>query len=143
MKSTLGFYVGYNYEIAKDGKTRQARSEDEETIGATGYNFNSIHICLDGNFDMEYPTWEQRLALKKLLGELVPKYQIKFENIIPHRRCVGANKSCFGSKLTDSYGRDIALEFYQEKISFLKQIIIHLKDLLARRKLGKMEEGRD
>ena len=137
--SRRGFYGGYNYEISASGKVRQFRDEDEETIGATGYNHNAIHICLDGNFDQEYPTWEQRTALKNLLADVLSRHPVRWENIIPHRKV--ANKSCYGTNLGDSYGRDLAVEFYTEKISFLRQLVIHLKDLLARKKLGKMDDG--
>jgi N-acetylmuramoyl-L-alanine amidase len=104
-KSSLGFYVGYSYEISKDGLIRQARNDGEETAAVKGYNFESISICLDGNFDIELPTPMQSIALKNLLKEKMKAYNVPIKNILPHRAF--ANKSCYGSKLPDDWGQKL------------------------------------
>lgn len=75
-KSSLGFYLGYNYEIARSGLKRQARQDGERTAACYQNNMNSgqcIHVCLDGNFDIEKPEPEQIYALRDLLRALVKK----------------------------------------------------------------------
>ncbi|MCF7819864.1 MAG: N-acetylmuramoyl-L-alanine amidase [Candidatus Pacebacteria bacterium] len=99
-KSSLGFYLGYNYEIAKNGKVRQARADGETTAACYQQNMNDgrcIHVCLDGHFDNEKPQPAQIFALRDLLRKLVDKYKIKKDNIIFHRDY--ASKSCPGSNL--------------------------------------------
>lgn len=121
MKSTLGFYGGYNFQIEPDGTIGQYRKVGEETIGATGYNFDSIHICLSGNFDIELPTTEQKQALKKLLEKYIKEFNIPPQNIFPHRKV--ANKSCYGLKLSDSWARDLIQDNQKILDQLLAQII--------------------
>ena len=105
--------IGYHYEISKGGKVYKGR--DESMPGAhtkeQNVNYNSIGICLDGDFDKELPTKEQIESLKKLLQELMVKYKILPSNIFPHRHYAVLNgkpyKSCYGSKLPDDWARKL------------------------------------
>jgi N-acetylmuramoyl-L-alanine amidase len=119
-KSSLGFYLGYNYEIAKNGKITQARRDGEPTAAAyqswalygvvprwTG-NMNdgrAIHICLDGNFDIEKPAPEQIYALRDLLKRLTKLYSIPKGNIYFHRNF--ASKTCPGKALDLNWIRNL------------------------------------
>lgn len=105
MKSSLGWYVGYTYEISEAGIVRQARAVGEETAAVFGYNHNSVSICLDGNFDVELPTVEQIGALRGLLRGLVKEYGIDPNNILHHR--AKATTHCFGTNLPDDWARNI------------------------------------
>ncbi|MCX6795795.1 MAG: peptidoglycan recognition family protein [Candidatus Falkowbacteria bacterium] len=99
-KSSMGFYLGYNYEIAKSGFIKQARQEGEQTAACYQENMNNgqcIHVCLDGNFDIEKPAPEQIYALRDLLRGLVKKYGIKKDNIVFHSAY--AQKSCPGKNV--------------------------------------------
>lgn len=110
--SSLGFYLGYNYELSKDGEIRQARRDGEPTAACyqswarygvlpryTG-NMNDgrcVHICLDGFFDIEKPEPTQIYALRDLLKKLTKLYNIPKGNIYFHRNF--ALKTCPGSSL--------------------------------------------
>lgn len=81
-KSTLGYYVGYQYFIETNGKVYQARTDTEEgahTIGKIPHYLNrtSIGICLMGNGVEKDFTKEQYKSLKELLYRLLNKYNIK------------------------------------------------------------------
>jgi len=97
-KSLLGYYLGYNYEISGKGKVTQARANGETTAACRQQGMNdgrAIHICLDGNFDIEKPTDSQIYALRDLLKQLVEKCGISQENVVYHKdfsdtRCPGA-----------------------------------------------------
>lgn len=107
-KSSLGFYLGYNYEIAKSGLKRQARQDGEQTAACYQGDMNSgqcIHICLDGNFDIEKPESEQIYALRDLLKGLVKKYGINKENIVFHSQY--AQKSCPGKNMDIMFVRSL------------------------------------
>ncbi len=107
-KSSLGFYLGYNYEIAKNGRLRQARKDGEETAACYQGEMNNgqcIHICLDGNFDEEKPEASQVFALRDLLKKLVQQYGIVKENIIFHRDY--ANKTCPGKNMDINFIRSL------------------------------------
>ena len=98
--SSMGFYLGYNYEVSARGKIYQAREEGEVTAACPQEGMNSgkcIHIALDGHFDIEKPTDKQIYALRDLLRNLVAKYGIKRENLVYHRDY--APKSCPGNYL--------------------------------------------
>lgn len=106
--SSLGFYLGYNYEIAKNGRIRQARKDGEKTVACYQGDMNSgqcIHICIDGNFDIEKPASTQVFALRDLLKKLVRQYQIDKNNIVFHRDY--ASKSCPGKNIDINFIRSL------------------------------------
>lgn len=107
-KSSLGFYIGYHYFIDKQGKVTQGRTDSDEGAHCIGKNLSSIGICLAGNFDVTLPTGEQTEALRDLLKQLKDKYQIKLENIVPHRAF--STKSCYGKKLANDWARKLVSE---------------------------------
>ena len=107
LKSSLGFYAGYNYEIAMNGKITQFRKDGEITAAQYQKNMNdgrAISICLDGNFDIEDPTNAQYQACQELILKLVEKYGIRPENILPHRS-LASYKSCPGRNLPSDLAR--------------------------------------
>lgn len=107
-KSSLGFFLGYNYEINPKGKVYQARKDGEQTAACYQGNMNSgkcVHICLDGNFDVEKPTPNQIYALRDLIKKLAKKYSIKTKNIVFHRDY--AEKSCPGMNVDEGFIRSL------------------------------------
>ncbi len=108
--SRLGYYVGYTYEISKNGTIHQARNEDEQTVAVKeqSMNFKGISICLDGEFDkLELPTDEQCKSLLQLIREVQARWNIPDSQVFPHRHfAIGPNgkpyKMCFGARLPDN-----------------------------------------
>ncbi len=87
--------IGYNYFIEEDGTIIEGRGMK---VGAhtKGMNKRSIGICLSGNFDIEFPTQQQLISLKKLCTFLIKKYNISIERVIGHREVENAGKTCPG-----------------------------------------------
>ena len=88
--------IGYHFYIRKDGTIYKGR--DEKLVGAhaIGRNYDSIGICLEGNFEKEGMNEEQERALLMLTSDMVIKYNIS--DIIGHRDtyqtlCPGKNVS--------------------------------------------------
>lgn len=106
--SSLGYHVGYQYIIEKDGKVTQCRKDDEEGAHTIGKNKNSIGIMLSGNFDATLPTAEQTESLKKLLLQKINEWDLHPNMIVPHRQF--SQKTCYGKKLSDSWARDLVKE---------------------------------
>lgn len=53
-KSELGKYAGYNFIYSPiDRKFTQHRKIGEETAAQKGYNFNTISICIIGNYTLQ------------------------------------------------------------------------------------------
>ncbi len=110
-KSSLGYYVGYQYVITKDGKVTQCRLDTEEgahcnqSLGGVSFNRQSIGVMLCGNFDLTLPTKAQETALKALLEQKVKQWGIPVANIVPHRRF--AVKTCFGRRLLDDWAQKL------------------------------------
>lgn len=119
-KSALGFYLGYNYEIAKNGLIRQARADGERTAAVTqswatrgvwprytGWmnSGRALHICLDGNFDIEKPAPEQIYALRDWLRAKCKEHNIPKGNIYFHRNF--AWKTCPGRNLQLNWIRNL------------------------------------
>jgi len=99
--------IGYHYLIVPSGKIYGCRAEDKP--GAHCYqknmNYQSIGICLTGNFDKEKAFPAQIFALRDLLKGLTKKYKISKDNIWFHRDF--APKSCPGKNFDRGFVRDL------------------------------------
>lgn len=122
-KSSLGFFVGYHYVINHEGKVTQTRKDDEEGAHSKGINFESIGICLEGNFDEELPTEEQKTSLGKLLVELCQKYKLDVTDIYPHRAF--RDTECYGKKLDDNWVRVLYLDHKPNNQTFTISCTAH------------------
>ena len=113
--------IGYHYEISGSGRLYHGRPEKKAGAHCyqQGMNYKSIGVCLDGNFDQEYPSPQQTKTLKKLLLDLMKRYDIPAKNILPHRH-FATYKSCFGKNLPDNWAQALVGEgeFYK---SFAKK----------------------
>lgn len=118
--SSLGWYVGYQYIIEKDGKVTQCRKDDEEGAHTVGQNKNSIGIMLSGNFDATDPTESQKTALRELLKQKMTQWSIPKENIVPHRKF--ASKTCFGKRLPDDWAQKLVVSSPQTKEQIKSEI---------------------
>lgn len=117
--SSLGYYVGYHYVIEKDGTTRQARKDDEGGAHAIGANFNSIGICLVGDFDIELPTEAQIIALGALIESKQHEHSLPVDAVYPHRHV--SNTGCFGSRLPDDWAIQVLAWFELAKAANVEQ----------------------
>lgn len=102
--------IGYHRVIEPNGRIRQGRAFNE--IGAhckeQGMNYQSLGICLTGNFDTESPTDRQIYSLRDELLFLTKKYKIIPARILFHRDLANY-KSCPGLNLKrDSVRRLVA-----------------------------------
>jgi len=90
-RSSLGFYIGYQYFIEFSGKIYQGRADNERgahTVEASRpyyWNDNSIGICLQGNTEETIPTNGQLKSLEDLLNKKMIEYQIPRTSIFGHR----------------------------------------------------------
>lgn len=107
--SQSGYFVGYHRVIEKDGTVKVARADTERDCDALGHNFDSLSVCLVGNFDQVEPTDAQIDSLGKILNEWTVKYNISASKIWPHRHF--ANKSCYGSRLENSWAQIVCLSY--------------------------------
>ncbi len=95
--------IGYHYLIEPDGEIKVGRMEGQSGAHCIGHNYDSLGICLTGNFDIEDPTKEQEKSLKILLLDLLEGYknaQIKY-----HRDF--ANKTCPGKLISDNWAKNL------------------------------------
>lgn len=106
-KSSLGYYIGYHYFINRKGKVTQTRADSD--IGAHCYhhkmNYNSLGICLQGNFDIEKPEPKQIYALRDLLRRLVRQNSLNKNKIVFHNQY--SNTACPGKNLDLNFIRSL------------------------------------
>lgn len=120
--------LGYHYVIHKNGDIWKGRPEHVEGSHTVGKNKVSIGICLAGNFDATLPTKEQEASLKTLLKDIQKRYPKVGDNIFPHRKY--ANKTCYGSKLTDTWGLNLLrLPLSQEPKIDKEKLLTKLEEL--------------
>lgn len=158
-KSNLGWHIGYNVIIWRDGSWKQYRELGEQTAAATGSNFNTFHICMAGNFTLgvESPTVEQIKSLTTIIRALIENnpqsigikvaigqtYSFSAYEIYPHRVLQPNHTSCHGTCLGDNYGRVIAFEYLKEKYNtniFLSKMLSTIIDFFNKRKFGKIKQ---
>ena len=101
-RSSLNFYIGYQYFISYSGRVYRGRADNEEGAHCINFNKHSIGICLQGNMEIEEPTLAQLTALERLVKEKKARYNIKVIN--GHRdfsstSCPGRNLYQIISKL--------------------------------------------
>jgi len=116
--SSLGFHVGYHVVIEKDGELVRAREDLERDTDALGHNFDSLSVCLVGNFDAYKPTPAQVATLATLLSEWCNKYALGPDDIFPHRHFNATH--CYGTKLADNWA---AYTFLRHEYDRLRGII--------------------
>jgi len=155
MKSSLGYFGGYNFFIDKNGKYTQFRAIGEETMAQVGHNFDSVSICLAGNFTkgVDTPTPAQIETLKFIMFSLLEKkhtfsvfedtvLDIPWRNVYPHRVLQPNHTECFGNSLPDDWGKKFVIEYLSKKIQVSKTLVeafITLLSLFQQR--AKMELG--
>lgn len=148
-QSQMGYFIGYNGIIFPDGTLIQTRLIGEETAAVKGWNTGTVSFCLAGNFNTEYPTFEQEMKLKALIQafldkeparlglKLAPETEIMVGpyDFLPHR--AKQQTDCYGRLLTDTWARDMALKYLGEKLSLLMRLADLWKQLLGlKQKLG-------
>lgn len=100
--------IGYHWYIEKNGAIKKGRNETDEGAHTLGMNTKSIGVCLAGNFDTTLPTAEQIQSLIVCLKGIRSRYKIPVANILPHRKF--SVKTCYGSKLPDTWAQDLLLD---------------------------------
>lgn len=144
-KSTLGWFVGYNYFIDVDGTTTKCRDVGEETIAQVGHNCDvkhrcdTISICLTGDFNQETLTDAQVVALRTLVTELKTVYPMI---VAKFHRELQPGRTCPGSLMTHQYLQSVVFgqpdpideeeKEKAERIAQLSQILDQLRAILTR-----------
>jgi hypothetical protein len=139
MMSTVGYHGGYNFFIDKNGSLTQFRAIGEETMAQRGYNYNTVSICLAGNFKADTPTQAQVLRLKQLMLQLVTgnfhglsvvdgaEINIPIANVHPHRHY---QKDTECNALPTNWGKNLLIEHIKETIGLLASIVVSLQQLI-------------
>lgn len=102
-KSSLGWYVAYQYIIYGNGELRQYRKDTEPGAhtAEAGINSKSIAVCLTGNFDTDLPSPAQQATLTKFLLYKTAQHGIR---TIRNHRYYSPYKSCPGRRIPDDWG---------------------------------------
>ncbi len=105
----LGYFVGYHRVIEANGVVRYARLDTERDADALGHNYDSLSVCLAGNFDVNAPTPAQAAKLGALLSHWCKLWGLEDSEIFPHRRFNPT--SCYGARLSDNWAQLIYLKY--------------------------------
>jgi len=131
------YHVGYHYVIEWDGTVVQTRGDYEEGAHCIGMNTSSIGICCMGDGDKHLPSKAQIKSFQDLFFKLAEKHKLNKFDLEPHRKY--ANKSCHGSKLSDTYWQDQIhspeMKSTMQKLHKLRQAVTLLTQLLSLRRL--------
>ena len=106
-KSSLGWFVGYNYFIDVNGSLTACRKIGEETMAQLGHNLDAISVCLAGNFNLELPTDAQNDRLRDFIDNMTTRYpDVK----ITYHRALQEGRVCPGKLFTDDYLYNVVLK---------------------------------
>lgn len=158
--SELNYYVGYTFVY--DPKTRvfaQTRLIGEETLAQKGFNFNTIAICIIGNYskipgtqltvDLMTTQMEKDIALftqnlisgnHKYYIQQGTKIDITPSRVHPHR-WFQKTTACYGSGLLDSWISNILAKYkviklvhstvIEERLRIMQMILKIYREMLA------------
>jgi len=133
MKSSLGWYVGYNFFVDDDGTLTQCRVLDEETVANVGHNCDVpercdvVSICFAGNGDVERLNHEQ----EKTWVDFLKKYPLE----IDLHRNIQDNRTCPGKLIDIPYLKQTGIDNTTEKsdeILRLQKEVDTLRALVAK-----------
>lgn len=106
MKSSVGWFVGYNDFIDTNGTSTHCRDYYEETMAVVGHNCDidatcdTISVCLAGDFNQELPNDKQIIILK----DYIAKIQADYPGIeITFHRTLQVDRTCPGELFTQQY----------------------------------------
>lgn len=105
-KSSIGWYVGYNYFIDVNGSLMQCRKVGERTIAQSGHNDDTISVCLAGNFNQELPLDVQTDRLRDFIKNMKARYP---QAELTYHRSLQANRTCPGKLFSDEYLQRVVL----------------------------------
>jgi N-acetylmuramoyl-L-alanine amidase len=119
----IGFHyiIGNGRMFTENGKIYTGRPADSVGTHLTGYNINSLTICLIGDFDRNYPNPAQTFSLLELLADKMKQYHIPLANVIGHDEIPGVIKSCPGKKFNMTDIRELISMRYRDVIPELRQ----------------------
>jgi len=94
------YRISYIYVLDDVGNVFKCNEDNDYTYHCAGANYDSIGICLEGNFDKKEVPKYQMDALVELLAELVELYQIGPDGIVGHRNFkTDASYTCPGKNV--------------------------------------------
>lgn len=137
MKSSLGWYVGYNFFVDESGVITQCRSLEDETVANVGHNCDvpercdTISVCFSGNGDVERLNTRQEQAWREFI-ENYPNLKITLH------RDIQANRTCPGTLIDVEYLNGLLDEDpnndkeKQEEIEKLQRQIDVLRSLIKK-----------
>ena len=86
--------IAYTFYLTKKGKIYQVHNINAVNPNTLHYNYNSVSVCLQGNFNKEKLTKKQYYSLLKILMYLkrkYPKAQITSHKKLGKTACPGTN----------------------------------------------------
>lgn len=137
MKSSLGWFIGYNEFVDVDGSRTKTRAWGEETVANKGHNCDvpsrcdtySVCFALDG--DLQDLTAAQENTFRKIRAEH-PNSELTLHKLIQKDR------TCPGQRITLSYLKSLNTEDQQKKLIEDLQRSLDALKILVLKLLGKV-----
>lgn len=140
--------IGYNIIVWPDGMWTQHRYVGEETMAQKYHNFDTLSICMAGNFTkgVDAPSLNQIKTVQQIidaafdgtLGEMglfvKPGTELKFSphRVFPHRVLQPNHTECYGNALSDDWCKRFAINYLQTKLNIIQRIVLELRNRLEK-----------
>ena len=89
--------IGYHKVVLPDGSIGDGRPTEAVGAHALGVNTHSVGIVVVGDFEKRRPNDLQLLSLLQVTRQMMEKYAVKQQNVVPHREAT-AGTSCPGAQ---------------------------------------------
>ena len=109
--SSFGYFIGY-HRLITGRKNYQARLDEDEgahcnqQVNGLSLNFQSLGVCVGGDFDIEQMDVLEYALLQKQVWEWQDQYSITNE-YVKHHRFFTPWKTCPGSLISDAWLRTL------------------------------------
>lgn len=142
MRSSLGYYGGYNFLVEPTGLRQQYRTIGEETVAQIGLNCDvpsrctAISYCMAGDFRVEKPTDYQVADFRSFVEEVkktYPKVVVKqHKDVAPGRTCAELEPLEIASWLRKPDSKDEIIAKLKKQNQQLIAILNHLIKLITK-----------
>lgn len=138
VRSSLGWYVGYNDFIDIDGRKTHCREWGEETTAVIGHNCDkpercdTIHVCVAGDFNFDVLAGKQLDALKAHIYEVRKTYPdiqvVGHRDLQDNRTCPGLhiNPEAIAAVVGADYEKAAEIARLQSILDSLRATLIAL-----------------
>jgi len=77
--------IGYHFIIDRSGRVWEGRPLSYQGAHVKDHNYHNIGVMVMGNFDIQFPTTEQKVSVDQVVAWLMKRYGVPKQAVYTHR----------------------------------------------------------